>query len=166
MRFMPENTPLDVVDTFSDIDHRPELADDAWISLPCLETATLSRSSEMKDIWCPQPGAKRLSDRIETKIQRTWKVKTQEVQLFLMQHVFGHDLPDGVTNDFTPNKDRARKGWAEISQYDHDDQQWCTHTFWTHMTVTGDIEFGDNHVQVTLELPILHSSYNSTAIVP
>jgi hypothetical protein len=89
-------------------------------------------------------------------------VKTQEVQLFLMQHLFGHDIPDGTTSSFQSNNDAKRKGWAEIKQYDHKNNAWVTHTFWTHFTVTGSTEFGDNHVQVTVDLPVIYSALNLT----
>lgn len=162
IRVCPEGTALAIAATFSDSTHRPESADPAWASLPCVDNAMLDRASQEKKIFCPSPGAKRLTDVIETQIERTWKVKFQEVQLRLMQHVFGMDTPDGTTSSFQSNNDGARKAWFEIKQYDHKDDIWVTHTFWGYSKITGSVNFDDNHTQVSMDICVLNSSLNLT----
>ena len=162
IRIIPEDTALDVADTVADADHRPESSDDAWLSLPCVDNAMLDRASQEKKIFCSQPGAKRLADVIETQVERTWKVKFQEVQLLLMQYVFGMDTPDGTTSSFQMNNDASRKAWVEIKQYDHKDLIWVTHTFWGYIKVTGSTNFDDSHVQVNADIMVLHSTLNLT----
>lgn len=138
----------------------PTTGDDAWISLPCADKAELQTDEELREIYCPQPGAKVLTDAIPTKRKQTWKITFTEINLFLWQVVLGMESPDGSTGTITPNSGVAKKVWLEIKQYDQRNDLWVTHTVWALMRHVGTVAFDDNHIQPVLEFLVLNSTEN------
>lgn len=165
VRFIFEGTALDTPDTAASADNVPENSDDAWLSFPCVDKASVQIEEEMKEVWCPQPGARQLSDIIPTKRKQTWKLTLNEVSQLTFQIALGHDAPDGSTDSFQPNKGTSRKGWIEIKQYDHDNDLWVTHTLWGLLRCTGEVNFDENHVQIPIEFIVIHSTNNLTEMV-
>lgn len=161
IKWIPAGATLEAT-TIASNSVAPTESDTAWISLPCVDTATIDISSDIKEIYCPMPGGKVMTDQIRTKVKRVWKVKFQEVQTLLMQHAFGMATPDGSSVSYAPNRDGNRRGWVQIKQYDEANNLWQTHTFWTLFNVTGSVNFDDNHVQVSAEFTELYSTLNTT----
>lgn len=125
----------------------PHDSDTKWQSVGVTQEVSVNRSSEVLEVWQPNPGHLELYDAIETKRQVTMKFTSQELTPLAVQALFGTADLTSASTDYTPLAGATIKGWLRVKQYDHDDNLFNTVWLYGHLTIDGDLAFNGTLLQ-------------------
>lgn len=144
------NKPVDVTD------------DAAYYTLPCVDVAELTVSSQEKKVMCPNPGARVMTKKFNTDLEMSWKVTFKELDSVLYRIILGASDVEQAT-PITPGQIASREGWFRLKQYDSENTLLYTHDFFGCMSVDGPITFGDDVVSFSVKIDMYLSAANTVA---
>lgn len=144
---------------------KPGAAATQWIDLGVSDW-TKAPQNKFADFMAPAPGARQLYDKITTAKGLKLKGKMMEMTNLLMKLILatGHaTLNDtGAGAQYNPLEgDPVIRGWLQLQQYDQFNVLFNTCDYFVAMTVPGDVEFGENPVDVAVEADVLFSTLNT-----
>ena len=127
-----------------------------------------SPNNTIVDYHQPAPGARVLYDRIATKKGLILKGKWMEMSnlVYKMLHGCASDFPlTGAGGQFNPLEgDVIIRGWLQQQHYDHKNVLLSTEDYYVAMNIPGDVDFGENLVDVDVEAHVLFSTLNTGSL--
>lgn len=144
---------------------KPGSADTGWLDMGVSDW-TAAPQNKTVDFMAPAPGARVLSDKIVTAKGLKLKGKMMELTNVLWKLLLatGHTpLSDsGAGAQYNPLEgDPVIRGWLQLQQYDQYNTLLNTMDVYVALTVPGDVEFGENPVDVNVEADVLFSTLNT-----
>ncbi|MBI5692582.1 MAG: hypothetical protein HZC55_21075 [Verrucomicrobia bacterium] len=143
---------------------KPGAADPAWLDLGVSDW-TLTPQNKTSDFMAPAPGARVLYDKITTAKGLKLKGKIMELQNLTWQLLLGTlALPasPAAGGQYNPLEgDPVVRGWLQLQQYNQANTLINTTDYFVALTLPGDVEFGENPVDVNVEADLLFSTLNT-----
>ncbi len=142
---------------------KPGAADPAWFDLGVSDW-TAAPQNKFSDFMAPAPGARVLYDRIATAKGLKLKGKMMEMSNPTFRLLLSTlNLPlTGVGGQYNPLEgDPVLRGWLQLQQYNQANSLINTVDVFVALTVPGDVEFGENPVDVNVEADVLFSTLNT-----
>lgn len=158
--FCPKGTTL--ASGVSSVSNKPVVTtDDAtYISLPCVDSADFTSTSQDKKVFCPNPGARVLTKIFSTDFEANWKFTLKELSSALYRFVFGvEDL--AAASPYTPFAVARREGWFRVTQYDDENNLLFTHDFFGSMKLDGTVSFNNDVVTVSAMVDVNMQAANT-----
>jgi hypothetical protein len=140
----------------------PGAADTGWLSFGPIVDLSVERGKEEKEVWGPKTGGGRLvlHDVAETKNDLMHRFTAQELSPLVMSVLYGSDLLDEASTDYTALDGEVKKGWIEVKQYDQDDALINTVYSFVHLKIDGAVGFGADLVTAQFVARQLFSTLN------
>ncbi|HEY0966929.1 MAG TPA: hypothetical protein VGD88_06040 [Opitutaceae bacterium] len=146
---------------------KPDGSETTWLAAGVSEW-TKSPNNTIQDFMAPAPGARVLYDRIATKKGLILKGKWMEMSnlIYKMLHGAAAAFPiTGAGGQFNPLEgDPIIRGWLQLQVYDHKNVLVSTEDYYVALNIPGDVEFGENLVDVNVEAHVLFSTLNTGSL--
>lgn len=143
---------------------KPGAADPAWFDMGVSDW-TKSPQNKFSDFMAPAPGARTLYDKITTAKGLKLKGKVMEQSNLTWKLLLGlaSAFPlTGAGGQYNPLEgDPVIRGWLQLQQYNQLNALINTVDYFVALTVPGDVEFGENPVDVNVEADVLFSTLNT-----
>lgn len=143
---------------------KPGAADTGWIDLGKSDYKFKNTGTTV-DFFAPAPGCRVLWDKITTKKGLTITGKMMEMQNLEWQLLLSAaTLPTSPTagGQFNPLEgDPVIRGWLQLQQYDQHNVLVNTMDVFVAATIPGDVDFGENPVDVDVQYDVLFSTLNT-----
>ncbi len=146
---------------------KPGAADPAWLDVG-VSNWTLSPNNTVVDFLAPAPGMRVLYDRITTKkgliLKGTWMEMSNLIYKMLTAAAAAFPL-SGAGGQYNPLEgDPVIRGWLQLQQYDQGNTLINTMDAFCALNIPGDVEFGENLVDVSVEAHVLFSTLNTGSL--
>ena len=143
---------------------KPGAADPAWIKCGVSDW-TFQNTGTTVDFFAPAPGARELYDKVVTKKGLKLKGKLMEMQNLVWQLLLSTAvLPasPAAGGQYNPGEgDPVVRGWLQLQQFNQENVLINTMDVYVAMTIPGDVQFGENPVDVDVECDKLQSVLNT-----
>jgi hypothetical protein len=143
---------------------KPGAADTGWINAGVSDW-TFVNTGKLTDFMAPAPGARVLYDKIVTSKGLKLKGKLMEMQNLTWQLLLSTlTLPNSPTagGQYNPLEgDPVIRTWLQLQQYNQANALINTMDVFVAMTLPGDVQFGENPVDVDVEADVLFSTLNT-----
>jgi hypothetical protein len=143
---------------------KPGGADPAWLKTGTADW-TFAPQNTTIDWHAPSPGARQLYDKLATKRGLKLKGKWMEMSNLVYRMLLGTaaNFPlTGAGGQYNPLEgDPVIRGWLQLQQYNQANALINTMDVFVAMTIPGDVEFGENYVDVNVEADVLFSTLNT-----
>lgn len=147
---------------------KPGATDPKWIDLGEGDHG-ISPNSKESEFWAPSPGMRALKDIVTTARGLKIKSKLFELQNLSFQMLLGTTtLPSTplAGGQYNPLEgDHRVKGWLKLQQYGPDNALLNTLDVYVSGKISGDVQFGENVVDVDIEWDVLFSTLNTGTLV-
>lgn len=144
---------------------KPGNADASWLDLGVADW-TAAPQNKTVDFMAPAPGARVLYDKITTAKGLKLKGKIMELTNVMWKLLLAtgsatlNDTGNGA--QYNPLEgDPVIRGWLQLQQYDQFNVLLNTVDVYVALTLPGDVEFGENPVDVSVEADVLFSTLNT-----
>lgn len=146
---------------------KPGSADPKWIDLGVSDW-TFQNTGTTADFFAPAPGVRVLWDKIVTKKGLKLKGKLMEMQNLVWQLLLSAaalpSSPD-AGGQFNPLEgDPVIRGWLQLQQFNQANVLINTMDVFVAITLPGDVQFGENPVDVDVEADVLFSTLNTGSL--
>lgn len=146
---------------------KPGAADTGWLDVGVADWTFASNHTKV-DFHAPAPGARVLYDRITTKKGLIYKGKWMEMSnlVYKMLMAAASAFPlTGAGGQYNPLEgDPIIRGWLQLQQYDQANTLMNTVDVFCALDIPGDVEFGENLVDVNVEAHQLFSTLNTGSL--
>ncbi|MES2692787.1 MAG: hypothetical protein V4773_04885 [Verrucomicrobiota bacterium] len=143
---------------------KPGAADTAWLDLGVADWSATPQNKTV-DFMAPAPGARVLYDKVTTAKGLKLKGTIMELSNITWKLLLGAAAAFPVTGaggQYNPLEgDPVIRGWLQLQQYNQFNALINTVDVFVALTVPGDVEFGENPVDVSVEADVLFSTLNT-----
>lgn len=147
---------------------KPGAADAAWLDLGVADW-TFAPQNKTSDFMAPAPGARVLYDKVTTAKGLKLKGKLFEMSNITWKLLLAAAAAFPITGaggQYNPLEgDPVIRGWLQVQQYNQLNVLQNTMDVFVALTVPGDVEFGENPVDINVEADVLFSTLNTGTLV-
>lgn len=143
---------------------KPGPTDPAWLPVGVADW-TFAPQNKTVDFNAPSPGARQLHDKITTakglKLKGKW-MEMSNLTYRLLLATLNLPISPLAGGQYNPLEgDPVLRGWLNIQQYNQANTLINTIDLFVALTLPGDVEFGENPVDVSVEADVLFSTLNT-----